>query len=417
VVKFSQSTGLTIGKNGFKGSMRAVGSSSQPVVFTSASETPQPGDWKGITISFGTYETNTVLKYCVVTFGGCSYQSDTGLVTSSVNVELTQNGSVEIQNCNILLSSGDGIRCYDSTPVIRNCIIGYNNGYGISKAYGSSRFPAISYNDLWNNTGSGYYQVSPGTGDISGDPLFNAIDTGDWRVKPESPCIDAGDPSMFDPGTNSRIDIGACGIVPGLTDLPPAAVTNLRAYDTMNDNGGSITVAWTKSEDDGGGDNDVAGYGILRMEEENPIWVTVGSVGNGIEMFTDRASIDGVSYYYVVSVRDGTSTTICGEVGPVQSLDDLPPDLPTGLNTVAGDTLAYLSWLGDITGEVAGYRIYRNGWVKPLNVDLVVAAGFTDIGLTNGKSYTYQVTAVDGAGNESKYSVTVVCIPAGGTGW
>ncbi|MCP4230759.1 MAG: hypothetical protein GY771_11535, partial [bacterium] len=45
---------------------------------------------------------------------------------------------------------------------------------------------------------------------------------------------------------------------------PPAPVTNLRAVDTDNDHGHSITLTWDLSVDDGGGQNSVLSYEIFR---------------------------------------------------------------------------------------------------------------------------------------------------------
>ncbi|MFP3903351.1 MAG: S8 family serine peptidase, partial [Armatimonadota bacterium] len=59
-----------------------------------------------------------------------------------------------------------------------------------------------------------------------------------------------------------------CGRALG-QDLPPAAVTNFVAADTQGDNGGSITLTWTKSSDDGAGSNSVTGYIILRREGDS----------------------------------------------------------------------------------------------------------------------------------------------------
>jgi len=48
----------------------------------------------------------------------------------------------------------------------------------------------------------------PGTGLIEADPLFSDQTLFDFTYLPDSPCIDAGDPELFDPdGTGS--DIGA----------------------------------------------------------------------------------------------------------------------------------------------------------------------------------------------------------------
>jgi hypothetical protein len=59
--------------------------------------------------------------------------------------------------------------------------------------------PNASYSDIQD----GY----SGTGNIVSNPLVWAPTTGDFHLKPGSPCIDTGDPSQMDPD-GSRIDMG-----------------------------------------------------------------------------------------------------------------------------------------------------------------------------------------------------------------
>ena len=50
----------------------------------------------------------------------------------------------------------------------------------------------------------------PGTGEISGDPLFVDPFGGDYSLFWDSPCVDAGDPTYDIPlGGGCRIDMGA----------------------------------------------------------------------------------------------------------------------------------------------------------------------------------------------------------------
>ncbi|MBU0517861.1 hypothetical protein KKA00_07955 [bacterium] len=69
--------------------------------------------------------------------------------------------------------------------------------------------PIGDYNCVWN-WGSANYNDRWNFGDhsFSLDPLF--ADTVAFRLMPNSPCIDTGDPSLFDPD-GSRSDIGAWG--------------------------------------------------------------------------------------------------------------------------------------------------------------------------------------------------------------
>jgi hypothetical protein len=82
---------------------------------------------------------------------------------------------------------------------------------------------------LWNNTDDLYSgRFNPASrpdhsdigdgdfrglnGNISADPLFMDADNGDFRLMPDSPCIDVGNPEpIFKEPDGSKNDIGAYG--------------------------------------------------------------------------------------------------------------------------------------------------------------------------------------------------------------
>ena len=76
--------------------------------------------------------------------------------------------------------------------------------------------------------------------------------------------------------------------------------------------------------------------------------------------------------------------------------DLTPPAAPTGLQATAGDRQVTLDW-ADNADAITSYRVYRNG----STIATTPSSAYTDTGLTNGSSYSYQVTALDQAGNES----------------
>ncbi|ABQ24284.1 Fibronectin, type III domain protein [Geotalea uraniireducens Rf4] len=82
--------------------------------------------------------------------------------------------------------------------------------------------------------------------------------------------------------------------------------------------------------------------------------------------------------------------------------DVTPPEAPVLIATTTG-SLVSLGWVGPET-DVAGYVIYRKsteGWTR-LNAELINGTTFSEM-LGNGV-YTYKVTAVDAASNESAAS-------------
>jgi hypothetical protein len=87
-------------------------------------------------------------------------------------------------------------------------------------------------------------------------------------------------------------------------------------------------------------------------------------------------------------------------------LDQTPPPAPT-LSGSPGSKRIDLSWTavidpGASASGIAHYRVFRLGTPTPIAVE--TDTDHHDSGLTNGQSYTYWVTAVDRAGNESAQS-------------
>jgi hypothetical protein len=73
----------------------------------------------------------------------------------------------------------------------------------------------LDYNDVWNNTGGDYFDVTPGPHDISADPLLVDPTNGDYHLAPGSPCIDAGDPLNYPP-TDFEGDPRPNGVAPDI---------------------------------------------------------------------------------------------------------------------------------------------------------------------------------------------------------
>ena len=98
--------------------------------------------------------------------------------------------------------------------------------------------------------------------------------------------------------------------------------------------------------------------------------------------------------------------------------DTTPPNAPLGLSGTSGDTEVTLHWNTVTASDLQAYRVYRatSTSIEDISsrnpVSSLSDTSFTDTGLTNGTEYSYVVTAVDDAGNESTPSDAVEKIPA-----
>lgn len=100
---------------------------------------------------------------------------------------------------------------------------------------------------------------------------------------------------------NSSLPGEARNIV--VIDNPPAPPTSVSAQARAL---GNIKLDWTKSEDDGAGNNDVLGYKIFRRIEGDVFdySVTFTTVAPGIQTYTDEDIILGEKYCYVMRSYD-----------------------------------------------------------------------------------------------------------------
>ncbi len=142
------------------------------------------------------------------------------LVRNSADVVDTSvhagDNSVEIANNTIVGdSSGTGIYVSDNASgmlkLTNNIVV--NHTTGIEKVTSAS--VTLANNDVWGNT-TNYFNVSPGSGDISVDPDFVDPGNDDHHLDADSQCIDSGttvDELYFDYDgdrrTGALLDIGA----------------------------------------------------------------------------------------------------------------------------------------------------------------------------------------------------------------
>jgi hypothetical protein len=113
--------------------------------------------------------------------------------------------------------------------------------------------------------------------------------------------------------------------VRAIDNIPPAAVSYLRAMDTPNDAGSSVTVTWARSADDrqmprafanavglGAVADQVAGvegYNIYRRAGSGD-YVAVGRASAGESSFRDLTALNGVRYTYQVRPYDSDNETV-----------------------------------------------------------------------------------------------------------
>lgn len=228
----------------------------------------------------------------------------------------------------------------------------------------------------------------------------------------------------MNPGNIGRMGAGRISAANALGDLPPGPARSLLAFDTPGDDGGSISVTWNLSVDDGKGANDVVSYEVHRGEDATNL-SKIAELPKGSNSYLDTDVVDYTDYFYKVVVRDAINAVATTVVGPVQAKDDLAPPAVT---VTAADTpnddggSVTLSWASySPPDDFKEYRIYRadsdfdnindDGVTQIATVSSRNTRTYADRTVTDNQDYWYAVTAVDDSPEPNELSEVTAAGP------
>jgi|GEM_PF-985727 len=164
-----------------------------------------------------------------------------------------------------------------------------------------------------------------------------------------------------------------------------------------------ITLAWS------GNDASAAGYRIYGSGFDHPVTV-VGSV----YQHTIGGLTAGIPYSYRVTAYDNAGnespSTAEATAIPLGAADDEPPAVPSGLRAQVGPDFVHLVWEAVSDTDLTNYRVYVDG---VFHTEVGASRQNAKIAsLAKGRSYTFEVSALDASGNESARSAPVQAKPA-----
>ncbi|MGC1239943.1 MAG: right-handed parallel beta-helix repeat-containing protein, partial [Chryseosolibacter sp.] len=131
------------------GSLTAIGTAAEPIVFTSARAEKNAGDWAGLLV----YD-NSILRHCVIEYAGGDY------TISGYTRALTLGGTAIIEDCLIQESSGTGMEISGGSATIRNNIIKNCADMGIE--IGIQYHQIVDASNTMENTGG--FDITGGGG-------------------------------------------------------------------------------------------------------------------------------------------------------------------------------------------------------------------------------------------------------------
>ena len=189
------------------------------------------------------------------------------------------------------------------------------------------------------------------------------------------------------------------------TRTPDTIAPSAPALTASLDSSNRPLLSWSRSVDSGR--SGLVGYKIFRNGDPTPY---ADSVDPAALTFVDNNATTNTTYSYVVAGYDAAGNQTESNLVSVFVPDNVPPSVPTLSGALNPDNTVGLSWTAstDSGGSgLAGYRIYRDGQSTPYATITPDTTTYIDAGVNSGTTYTYTVTAFDGAANESQPSNSV----------
>ena len=194
----------------------------------------------------------------------------------------------------------------------------------------------------------------------------------------------------------------------GSDTTAPTVPSGLAATATSSS---QVNLSWAAATDNVG----VTGYKIYRNGTYLATATTTSYANSGLAAST--------SYSYKISAIDAvgnesaqsTAATATTQAGT--TADTTAPTVPAGLAaTASSSSQINLAWSAATDNvKVTGYKVYRNGTY----LATATTTSFANTGLTASTAYSYKVSAIDAAGNESGQSTAATATTqaaSGGTG-
>ncbi len=313
-------------------------------------------------------------------------------LTESNNVSLIRNNVSSNRDIGVFLEFSD----FGNT-IVYNSIA--QNALGI--ALNESQDNKIHHNDIINNSvqalNSDLYQNDWDNGYPSGGNYWSDYAGNDVLSGPDQdqPGPDGIGDAPYPIQTNEEDSYPLMTPTVNLT-MPPSAPLNLVASPGDQ----FVNLTWDPPVYDSG--SPITNYKIYRGTAPGGEAFLV-EIGNFLS-HTDSGLTNDQTYYYRISaVNDAGEGVLSDEASATPSAGQTVPTEPQNLQAIPGNGTVDLVWslpVSDGNSQIINYQIYRglsSGGETPY-VQIGNTTTFPDIGLQNGLTYYYQVSAINGVG-------------------
>ena len=122
--------------------------------------------------------------------------------------------------------------------------------------------------------------------------------------------------------------------------------------------------------------------------------------------YLDATAQYDTRYEYTAVAFQGAVQSLPSKDVSITPIDKFPPSVPAGLTALAGPLSIELSWQRSPESDLKGYYVYRSENGAPFQQlgDLVTLPTLSDRRVEHGKTYRYEVSAVDKKNNQSERS-------------
>jgi len=187
-----------------------------------------------------------------------------------------------------------------------------------------------------------------------------------------------------------------------VASLVPKAPPPAPERVTVTPRGDGILVEWTAVAG-------ATGYNVYRRDaKERAFGRPIHVAGAQERSWLDNTAKFGQSYIYTVTALAQQEPVVESAVTSeheVRYQDRFPPPAPADLVVLAEAGRVRLVWRSSEADDLAGYIVYRRvgetGAFERVTAQPVDTAEYVDTAVQSGQGYSYRVTAVDQAGNES----------------
>ena len=124
--------------------------------------------------------------------------------------------------------------------------------------------------------------------------------------------------------------------------------------------------------------------------------------------YVDTAAQYDTPYKYSVVAVKNSAESLPSSPESITPKDIFPPSVPAAITGLATPVSIEISWQRSPEPDLKGYFIYRSvdGGPYTRQGDLLTLPDYSDHNVEHGKTYRYQVSAIDQNGNESGKSAT-----------